>query len=302
MRALQWGGKLRQTSGMLLPGVLLGACLIGNLLAEEGAPRRTKRQDRPSAEAFPSSTPVGDAGENPTGAGQPQISPDHPLLRLLKRAYESRKAMAEVKDYSALFVKKERLRGNPNMVEQVIDLKLRHEPFSVYMRFRSPEAGREVIYMAGAYDGKLQVHEEGIKSIAGTLSLALNDPAVLKASRHSITQVGIGNMLEVIIKQWEEEAQYGEVEVKRFPKAKLGDIACEALVSIHPQRRKEFKFHKTILYLDKETKLPIRVEQFGWPHEGRPPALIEEYTYANLKTNVNLDNRDFDTRNPKYRF
>jgi hypothetical protein len=30
--------------------------------------------------------------------------------------------------------------------------------------------------------------------------------------------------------------------------------------------------------------------------------LVEEYTYANLKLNVNLTDADFDVRNPQYRF
>lgn len=303
MQVSHWGiGKSGRIWGLLLPVTLLGCSLMSSALADE-APRKSKRENRPAAEGFPSSTAEGQTPPAEDGTGEAQIPADHPLAKVLKRAYISRKAMAEVKDYTALFVKKERFRGNPSkVVEQSMDVKVRHEPFSVYMRFRSPEAGREVIYVAGANNGKLLVHEEGISKVAGTLQFAINDPKVMKENRHPINKFGIANMLEVIIKQWEGETKFGEVEVKRYPNAKLGEIACEALVSIHPEPRNEFAFHKTVLYLDKQSKLPIRVEQWSWPRENRPSMLIEEYTYANLKANVRLENQDFDVHNPSYRF
>jgi hypothetical protein len=55
------------------------------------------------------------------------------------------------------------------------------------------------------------------------------------------------------------------------------------------------------VYFDKESKLPLRAERYGWPERARDkPPLFEEYKYVDLKTNVNLTDADFDPA--RYRF
>jgi hypothetical protein len=57
----------------------------------------------------------------------------------------------------------------------------------------------------------------------------------------------------------------------------------------------------TRLYIDNATRLPIRVQQYGFPKKsGGQPPLIEQYTYSNLKTNLGLSSKDFDHKNPGY--
>jgi len=93
--------------------------------------------------------------------------------------------------------------------------------------------------------------------------------------------------------------------VKNFPNARLfgGEVEAKAIESRHPQPRKQFKFHMTRLYIDKQSNLPIRLEQYGFPQKAdAPPPIVEEYTYSKLKTNVGLSDRDFDPKNPNYAF
>ena len=114
---------------------------------------------------------------------------------------------------------------------------------------------------------------------------------------------GLENMLNTLIRQWELETQYGECEVKYYPNAKLGNVQCRVVETSHPTPRKQFKFKKTRLYLDKETNLPIRSECYGFPaRPGDEAPLIEQYTYENLRINSNLTDFDFNRKNPKYRF
>ena len=50
-------------------------------------------------------------------------------------------------------------------------------------------------------------------------------------------------------------------------------------------------------------KLPVRFEAYDWPrHLGAAAELVEEYTYADLKINVGLCDRDFDPANAQYSF
>ena len=77
--------------------------------------------------------------------------------------------------------------------------------------------------------------------------------------------------------------------------SRLGDRDCCEVTVVYPHRHPEIEYPKSHLYFDKETKLPIHVERYGWPaHEGEDPPLVEEYDYANVKLNVGLTDADFD--------
>lgn len=237
---------------------------------------------------------------------QPAVgNQQHPLKEVIEFAADSREALKDVKDYTAVFTKTE-LVGN-RMVKQTMEMKFREKPFSVYFRFKAgQEAGREVIYVAGANNGNLLVHETGIKAIAGTLNIKPNGREVMEENRYPITRVGISNLLETAFQIWETEQKYAapdDVEVKFFPNAKLGDAACEAVQITHKKPHRELKYSLSRVYFDKQTRLPVRAERFGWPRrQGEKAPLVEEYTYSNVQTNVGLKNSDFDPRNPNYGF
>ena len=239
-----------------------------------------------------------------TGADTPQSQApagEHPLQPVLKMARESRDALARVTDYTAVFMKRELI--GKKYISQTMDMKVRHEPFSVYLRFQNPHKGREVLFVEGVNGGQLLVHEEGLKAIAGTLSLHPTSKEAMEENRYPITRIGLRNLLESMIAQWEAETKFAETKVQYFPNAKLGNQACIVIETSHPQPRRQFKFHKTRLYLDKESRLPARVEQYGFPDQpGGEPPLLELYTYTELKANVGLTAREFDARNPNYRF
>jgi hypothetical protein len=230
------------------------------------------------------------------------IDPQHPLAPALEQAYKAREALAGVKDYTAVFSKQE-LVGN-DIKRASMTIKFREEPFSVYMLFGKPYEGREVIYVAGANNNLLLAHDTGVRAVlGGTVSLAPESERAMEDNRYPITMIGLKNMLDRIISQWEAEGQYGETNVRYFPNATLGkDVACRVIESSHPQPRKQFKFQMTRLYIDKQTGIAIRVEQYGFPKNGEKAPLVEEYTYMSVKTNVGLTARDFDAKNSSYAF
>jgi hypothetical protein len=226
---------------------------------------------------------------------------DNPLEQALNLAEESRKALEDVKDYTAVFSKRELLNGR--LLSQTMDLKIREKPFSVYLKFVEPHAGREVIYVDGANQNKLLVHEEGVKAIAGTVSLSPTSADAMAENKYPLTRLGMRKLLEAITTQWEEDLKHDDTKVKFFPNAKLADAQCTAIETTHTEQKPEYKFKMTRLFLDKETKLPIRVEQYGWPTQAdQKPPLAEEYTYSKLKVNAGLTDEDFSTKNPKYRY
>lgn len=253
-------------------------------------------------------TGIGQSEERPRLAGRTDVVSDnagtaeeHPLVKPLELAKQSRKALDEVTDYEATFFKREMV--GASLVPHTMHLKHRAEPFSVYLRFHQPYLGREVLYVAGKNNGNMLVRETGLKGIVGSISLSPTSSTALAESRHPITMIGMTNMLDAVIARWELELKYGEIDVRYFPNAKWRDVECLVIEASHPRPRRQFKFQKTLLYIDKQTRLPIRLQEYAFPSQpGMPPVLVEDYGYADVKVNVGLTDSDFDPRNPKYNF
>jgi len=242
------------------------------------------------------------AAQTALAQNQSDVPANHPFAPVINLAMKGQEATQKVKDYEAVLTKREYI--GKELVTSQMEIKVRHEPFSVYLKFREPHAGREVLYVAGQNGGKILAHEgSGLSSLIGTVSLDVNSREALKENRYPITMIGIRNMVSKLIEQWEVESQYGECEVKYYPNAQLGNVECRVVETSHPVPRRQFKYSTTRLYLDKETNLPIRCECYGFPvSPGEKAPLIEEYTYTNLRTNTGLTDFDFDRNNPAYQF
>jgi hypothetical protein len=237
-----------------------------------------------------------------TAAAGDSASSEHPLKPAIRLAQASLDALQSVDDYEAVITRRELVNGE--FKTETMQMKFRQEPFSVYLLFGGEKAGREVIYVDGENNNELLAHEgSGFTSFFGTISLKPDNPQVLAESRHKITDIGLRNMISAISKRWEEESQFGECDVKYYQQAKVNEMECLAIECTHPRPRRQFQFHISRLFLDKQTNFPIRVENWGFPAQpGAKPALVEEYTYSELKTNVGLTDLDFSRDNPAYKF
>jgi hypothetical protein len=212
------------------------------------------------------------------------------LIEKAKAAYE------KITDYECVLVKREKL-GDSLSPNHLIQLKVRTSPFCVSMCWNEPKtcAGQEVCYVAGKHEGKMRVKPAGLLGAVGFVSVDPNDPRVRKTTRHSITQAGIGNVIEMAAKGWPLEKEWGltEVKVGAFLYAKR---KCMRVEMTHPtQADGKFLYHKNVIYFDEETALPIRIENYDWPEKpGQPPELLEVFCYLNLKINPGLADSCFD--------
>ncbi len=228
-------------------------------------------------------------------------SDEHPLLAAIQLAEEAREAAEEVQDYTAILSKREMI--GRKLVDQQMRIKFRQEPFSVYLYFDKPSPGREVLFVAGQNGDKLQVHEGGFASLAGTFSFLPTDPKVMAENRYPITQIGLHRMLDVVLEQWRDELKSDDIEVRYYPNARIREQPCRVIESNHRRQTKESQFYLTRLYIDKETSLPVRVEQYGWPpSKGAEPPLLEMYMYQKIRPNVGLADADFSSKNRQYKF
>ena len=96
---------------------------------------------------------------------------------------------------------------------------------------------------------------------------------------------------------------FGECEVKFFKGAKINKRSATCIQVVHPVPRKNFRFHKALVFVDDELNIPVRYEAHDWPERpGGPPMLLEEYTYTDIKLNNGYTDATFDEYNPEYHF
>jgi hypothetical protein len=220
-----------------------------------------------------------------------------PLDEPLRLIGEARKSYEQVRDYTCILIKKETMRGQMQP-ESVIVMKVRNEPFSVYLRWQQPKtmAGQEACYVAGKNEGKMRVHASGLIGAVGWVSLDPNDERAKKNSNHAITEAGIGNLIARFNKYWEREKGLGLTRI-RVSEYEYNKRRCTRVEATHPEKKDgSFLTYRSVLYFDKETHLPIRVEAYDWPRPGgnKDGELMEVYSYINMRVNVGLGDEAFN--------
>jgi len=234
---------------------------------------------------------------------KPTIDKSHPLALPLNKAYEALKPLKEIRDYEGTFSKRELI--GKKLLKTTMKLKLREDPFGVYLKYVDNHPGREVLYVKGQHNNNLLVREAGFKAIIGVISLAPSGPDALAENKYPITSIGVRNMLNKVITQWEAEAKLAGTTVQQRSDAKLplsGQL-CTIYEASHAKPAKEFKYHTTRLWIEDKTGLAIGVQQLGFPAaQDKEPPLVEEYFYSDLKINPNLTDSDFDKNNKNYSF
>jgi hypothetical protein len=206
---------------------------------------------------------------------------------------EARKAFATVRDYRCTLIKQERIDGQLTP-ETVMQLEARTEPYSVHLRWQEPSAlrGQEACYVEGKNNGKLRARAAGALGLIGFVSLDPDSPRARGASKYSITEAGLGYLIESFATGWEMEHRVGKTQVK----IDLGEVAghaCIRVETIHPVKLEGLLFARSVVWFDQLTSLPVRVENFDWPHGEEPGELAEVFNFVDIQTNVGLPDNVF---------
>jgi hypothetical protein len=231
---------------------------------------------------------------------------EHPLMPALRIAQEGVKHIdANIKDYSAILYKQERINGELHD-QEVAFVKVRHQPFSVHMFFLAPNKGRECLYVEGpaGTDGKLHARDCGFRRKLGVFKLDPEGKLAMDGQKYPITKIGIRNLTTELIMVASNDIKYGECEV-HTAQTEIGPAngakrPVTLIEATHPTPRKNFRFHKAQVFIDNELRVPIRYASYLWPSApGEQPPLEEAYTYLNLKVNNGFTDADFDPKNPE---
>jgi hypothetical protein len=281
MMSMNWPQQSRRRYRLGYHGAvaLLGLTLLGG--------------GQPPAQSPPPASPSAPQLMVTGGVAPAPSSPMDEPIRLIQQA---RAAYQSVRDYTCLLVKRETVNGTLSP-DNVVEMKVRSRPFSVYLRWQQPRplAGQEVCYVAGRNDGKMRVHTNGLLGAVGFVSLDPNDPRAQQTSRHNITEAGIGNMIERFAIGWEAERRLNKSQA-RLAEYEYNRRRCIRVETIHPTNPDGvFLHYRTVLYFDKETHLPIRLECYDWPRSKNDPGALDEvFSFANMRINVGLGDDVFD--------
>ncbi len=209
---------------------------------------------------------------------------------------ESRAAIAKLRDYSGSFTRQERLHGTLS-AEQVGELKVRVSPAGVHVRFVRPDAvsGMEVAYSAKKASGKVMYRPAGVAGRKGFQKLDIDDAKFLADNRHPVADWGMGPIVELIATSTAREKTLNnpvEVYTADFQFANRNVTKYEILT----RRPHAFRYAaKMVVYVDKETKLPVRFEAYDDPKAGATTGeLLEAYSFTDLKFNTGIGESSFE--------
>jgi hypothetical protein len=210
------------------------------------------------------------------------------LIQQMQTAY------AELGDYTATFVRRERIEGKLRAPETIL-LKFR-KPEKIYMRFAVSKAvGREILFVRGRDEDRALIHERGWKTLF-TIVIAPDNALVLKESRHPITDIGIGRLIDLLAAGTGGRITTGEVSWREVAPAGGASPArrIELLSSVVVA---DCSCQRVIMTIDVVTRLPVGAEIFDGNDQ-----LLGTYEYHDIRINPGLTDRDFDPGNSDYTF
>lgn len=209
--------------------------------------------------------------------------------------------------YTAIFERQERIDGELKD-EQQIELKLRHAPFSVYMKWLNGDKGRELLYSDSQNEGKMLVKLGGLKGrLVPTLKIDPTSDRAKSESRHSVAEAGLQNLARQIIQHRERDLKTGNIPTCTIEENHTFDgRSCQLVMVEYTDQKYSPLYRKSLTLIDSELSLPVFVKNYTWPNEHtvdeEQETLIEYYSYTELHLEDRLADAIWQQDNPDYRF
>jgi len=246
-----------------------------------------------SASAAPPTQTAAPAVVPAATPAQAPANPPSDLRRLQRQAAEH---YASITTYVARMHRKEQVKGKDGPDEWLL-FKFRREPWSVYFKWQGTTGrGREVVYVHGQHGGLIHTRvAAGDMPLLGAgkqLALAPDNIFVRSASRHAITEAGLGNLISQFSRAMERgERKYGTLRylgpIKR-PEYDAPMEAVEHLIAAGSEAPLPRGGRRWWLF-DPVSHLPVLIiTQDEKGHQ------VEYYCYDQVRENVPLTDDDFN--------
>jgi hypothetical protein len=234
----------------------------------------------------------------------------HPLAPVLELTRATRNYVEEdVESYACRLIKRERI-GDTLQEHRLIEMRVREprtnggqvvQPMSVFMDFRAPRdvAGRKVLFVENQNDGEMLVRKGGSRLRYVVISVSPEGMTAQSESSVPVCELSfnklLSGMLMILERHRDADPRGTNTSVKISNNAELYDRPCRAIHIEHPRRHDALLFHKAVVYVDQEHRVPIHIEAYDWPSaQGEKPPLLCEFTYTELELNVDFDDDHFD--------
>ena len=304
----------------IIGGLFLGYCLVqgsrhtvvptDSIPLFAGAQKIIIPPEMDVAHSDSGTAPPGDNPSEPECEQAIASSPESRLQYKLALLERGRDALRLIKCYTAQLRKQEVVRGEL-LDEQVMSIKCRHHPFSVYLVWQIGDVGREAIYVEGQNNGNLIAHDGGWKSRLPAFSMPTDGSLAMMDARCPITTAGLMCLTEAMMA------------------THLNDLKCSTFVSceIDPHRRFDGRpclmfttkyksaeaspiYRKSITLIDHEWNLPVQTRHFEWCTMGKTMSeteldratIIESYSFTDIQLGCHLTDHDFERTNQEYHF
>ncbi len=224
---------------------------------------------------------------------------------------EGEKYLESIPNYSAIFSKQERINGDLSD-NQIIEMKVQHAPnFSVYMKWKNSDTGRQVLFSEQYEDGQMVVKLGGLKGrLLPAIKLDPRGARAMAEARYPVTEAGLLGMLKQIIAYREEDLKRGHgITCRRLPNQQFDDRTCMCFVYEYDSAEHSPVYRKSIILIDARHGIPVMARSYTWARDAEEltaeeldqQTLIENYSFTSLNTSAALAIEDFSRNNPKYR-
>ena len=254
------------------------------------------------------------ASTTATIAAGPKI--EGKLAMRLKQALmlDAKSKLQTIPDYNVTFTRQERVGGKLLMREST-DLKVRHVPFSVYMKWNEgSDIGRELLYVEGLNGNRMLVKKGGqVGDMLPTFKLPPDGDIAMKESRYPVTTSGLLKLVEKILEYSQRDLKLDEGVVCQFlPDQKIEGRMCYVIRTDYDCAEVDQDYRTSLIFVDKLTALPMCVKNYGWSDRcGAPESandrltdetLIEFYAFTGIRYQSRLPDIEFDQANTRYKF
>ena len=243
---------------------------------------------------------LGQADAGAPAAAAPPADEAKGREQFLAAIERMQQASARLKDFTATFHKRE-YKGRQRPWE-VIDMKFRASPRSVYMKWVGANfRGQEVLWQRDRNKGNLTVHTNTFPDF--TVHPSPDSWIAMRNTRHPTQHVGFEYTLSTFARDIvagrakphcvKHAGDLGVLEIYGKParcyESETDKAACPEMYA-----------YKARICESEANGLPAKVDV--WDKEDGELRLVEEYGYEDIKVDVGLGDKDFDPKNRDYGF
>jgi hypothetical protein len=217
----------------------------------------------------------------PAAAGAAERLPGGDPIAFLEKCRQHFDSL-HVTGYNTTLAKQESV-GGTLQPDEIIDVDVRMQPYSVFMRWEKGARGADrALYVQGANGGRILVHPTGlVGDLMHVVALDPNSSRVRDASRFGIADAGLEKTLVRTLTEWKATRArgIGRIEylgVRTVPEA--GDRPCYVLRRVTTQP--EDGVTETTIDIDRDTWF-----QVGTVLKGPGGDLLGKYFYRDIVLN-----------------